>query len=96
MLPGIEVAPVNKINLRGNKIGDEGVIRLCKAIEDSHKTKLRYLDLGENEFTEKGAEALYILMERMKNLKTVLFDGNEKLTELAKTRLKFICDSKNT
>lgn len=94
MLPSIETASVKKLILRGNKIGDEGVIRLCKAIEDCHKTKLLYLDLGENEFTEKGAEALYALMERMKNLKTLLFDGNERLTELAKTRLNFICSTK--
>jgi len=91
----IEVKPVTKLYLRGNKIGNEGIIKLCKMIEDSHKSKLELLDVGENEFGTQGAASLYALMERMTELKTLLFDGNEKLTEAAKARLEFICKSKN-
>ncbi len=92
----METIPIRKLRLRGNKLTNEGIVKLCKMIEDSHKSKIALLDVGENEFSTAGAEALYALMERMPGLTTLLFDGNEKLTEPAKARLRFVCGSKAT
>ena len=84
--------PLKKLILRGNKIGNVGIVKLCKTIEEAHKTKLEYLDLGQNEFTDTGAEALYNLKKRMKSMKTLLIDGNDKLSEETKNRLHLICE----
>ncbi len=94
MLSYLEVQPISKLLLRGNRLGNEGVVRLCKTIEESHKAKIAHLDLGENEFGVPAAEALYALMERMRSLDTLIFDQNPGLTEPAKARLQFVCDTK--
>ena len=48
---------INSLDLRKNKLGNEGIKEMCKGIADS-KT-LIHIDLGSNDITSEGANALF-------------------------------------
>ncbi|KAK9764440.1 hypothetical protein K7432_008044 [Basidiobolus ranarum] len=62
----IKHSQFNEIRLRSNKIQDEGAQYISQAISES-KSTIRKLELGENEITTKGFEAL-LSCERLEYL----------------------------
>ncbi|CAF1634515.1 unnamed protein product [Rotaria magnacalcarata] len=63
------------VNLRCNRLGDEGTVILCQALELN--CSIVTLDLRSNEITENGAELLAKILRRNETLTTLLMGNNK-------------------
>lgn len=65
---------IGLLQLDGNKFGDEGVGIICRALL---YTKVREIDLSNNQLSEKSLEILVDLVTKNRNIKKVAFKENQ-------------------
>ena len=61
VLPELEInhfSKMEKLIIRGNSIGDDGLLELVDCLYSSHNRKLRSLDLSETNIGDKGINGL--------------------------------------
>ena len=61
VLPELEInhfSKMDKLIIRGNSIGDDGLLELVDCLYSAHNTKLRSLDLSETNIGDKGISGL--------------------------------------
>ena len=75
---------VQNLDLSGNKITDNGIIHICKALSES---QIERLVISQNKLTEKCCEHLTGALMRNKHLKTLMMQDNQINSRVAKNKL---------
>ncbi|EAX91339.1 Leucine Rich Repeat family protein [Trichomonas vaginalis G3] len=73
------------LNLSGNKIGDNGIIKLMESLEQN--TSLSILDLSQTECTSKGAAAISVVLANGVTPIQKLYLNNNKISDDGGVRL---------
>ena len=81
----IKKYPVKQLLLTGNKISDEGVVHILKAVALS---SLEGLSLADNRISEKSTENIVYTLKNCKALKQLDLTGNQITGRLMKNKLK--------
>lgn len=66
LFKGIKTVPVRSLQLSNNKMSDEGVLHILKAVAMSN---VEVLSLANNRISEKCAESIVYTLKTSKNLK---------------------------
>ena len=78
MAPAIAVcAPVTKILVSLNKLGDEGATILCDALRESKVTKVQELDLTDNNIGPEGAKAVAAMAAVVASITSLSLGDND-------------------
>jgi len=75
---------LKSVDLSGNKITDEGIADLAKAVCESN---VEELDLANNKLTEKCVDTLVAILKTKKTLKVLNLEGNGITNRVAKNKL---------
>lgn len=67
---------LEKLYLDGNKLGDEGVMRLAEAIKINKESKIKVLHLAKNKIGDGGAKSLAKMIEKNTTLKEISLNNN--------------------
>ncbi len=82
----IKTSPhVRVLNLSKNKLSDEGITHLMKALCES---QVEQANLQANKLTEKCVEGIVGVLKTNKSLKTLDLQGNAISSRLMKNKLK--------
>ena len=75
---------VTNLDLSGNKLTDNGIVNVLKAICE---TKIERLVISSNKLTEKCTEQITGILSRAKHLKTLMMQDNAITNRVAKNKL---------
>ena len=67
---------LKELNLKSNKIGDDGMIIISKAFAGHHLSKLELLDLTQTNLTAESFRVMTNTMRGKQNLSTLILDKN--------------------
>lgn len=79
---------MDKLDLRGNSIDDDGLLSLCDCLISAHNTKLSILDISETKIGDRGIKALIEVMQVIFKITTVEIEGLREVSQEMRGRLE--------
>ena len=91
VLPELEIAhfaKMQRLDLRGNSIDDDGLLDLCDCLVSAHNTRLSELDISETKVGDRGIKGLIEVMQVIFTITKVEIEGLREVSQEMRGRLE--------